>query len=312
MSGGLPGQPRHKLTDEQMSRGLVEKINEDSGKGVFVQICSCVETDVGITPLASVDGESIPINLFLDSKVHSDCKKHINYYAKGDQITGFLQSEFEQELTAIERDSANCLSVFLIKNGKSFSAQRMIQAISIETGLIDIWLNKITASTTIEQILHLDDTVSMVNYFYSASPLSENIDGLLLMQSLGYNAKTPYAQFMSLWVVLEKIITKSFKKLSKKRIYEISKGKTDLLNKRTCEHLKCVDNDSIRSVDKMKFNIADKLIIAASAAGVKIDGETLDLFRQVKKVRDGLHSSVSENGSFPTESIYKILQKVCG
>lgn len=271
-----------------------------------------METGIGLTPLDSISKSPNQTTSHPTPTFNSDCGRHIRYYEKDGLITGFLQNELDQELTSLEKKDADALAIYLIKNKTAFSANKITTAISIEAGPIDVWLNQIKASVNMEQIFYLNDVDSMVEYFYSHSELSDEIDGLLLMQSLGYNTKTPYVQFMSLWVVLEKIINKSFKRLSKERILDVAKKKNSLLNKRTVDHIKDIDNGFLESVDKMKFNIMDRLLVSTSAAGIELDDETISLFKQTKKTRDGLHSSVSENGSFPTESIYKILRRVCG
>lgn len=300
---------RHPI--EEYETALLNKYNLESQTGTFIQVSNRIETGVELFPMEDSSPLAKPARTqptpTKDHRVHG----HISYYEVDGIITGFLPSELEHELLTLEKKEATSLGIYLIKSKNSISTQKLASSTSIETPGMEVWLNKIACSASMEIIETCNDTNTMVNNFYSNSILTNNIDGLLLMQSLGHKTATPYVQFISLWIVLEKISSNAFKELSKQEIYDLSQKNYNLLNKNTKKYINYVATKSVTRINKAKFYLTDKFIISAAAAGIELNDETITLFRNVKKTRDEVHSSVCEYGNFPTESIFKLLRMLC-
>ncbi|TIH19254.1 hypothetical protein D0S45_03480 [Marinifilum sp. JC120] len=300
--------PNVKLSDVDIEQRLLKQYNQNSKAGFFVQISSHVKINIELRSLEDEVKKLTPDNLYPVPVDTKQDKNHLVYYKNSDLAVADLQDELNCEFVEIEKGEANIMSTYLIKNGNTSSVSKLASAAFIESDEMQIWLKPFNFSITENYSVALSDSNSMVDNFYSESKLSSFVDGLLLMQSFGYNTITPYAQFMSLWGVLEKLINKSFKKISKKRIVEIAQNHKDLLNARTVDYLEALQD---LAVERNKFNIVDKFIVTASEAGIEPNNDMLKLFKDIKKIRDALHSSICERGHFPTKSIYKILRMLC-
>lgn len=192
----------------------------------------------------------------------------------------------------------------ILKNKSIHDVVKLYMSLSIEEDSTEIFLNHSKISMTTESTVCVDSQDIMLNNIFPENNLAQYIDGLLLIQSLGYKTDTPYAQFMSAWVLLEKFIQKYFSSLDSEFIVIESKNNFDILNKRTQEY---ITNTKDKYYKISKFNIGDKFILCCAASKVEINAKTVGYFLKIKNIRDGLHKSIQEKDSFPAEAIFQLL-----
>jgi hypothetical protein len=147
--------------------------------------------------------------------------------------------------------------------------------------------------------------------FFGGDEVYSYIDSSLLVQGLGCSANTSYVQFMSIWIVLEKCISKYYKSIGRQVLMAEAVENISLLNKRTkdlvVELKSSLENSSVEK-KLSSINIEDKFILCCAARGVQNMLSLLDSFKQVKERRDKLHHSVSESSIYPVKTVLQILR----